>query len=231
MSVDHDILGPMPQLNVPLIRQAERSSDCGPAAVAMLLEYYGVPTHIEELKKELGVYPWGTVTPQLGTYLLTHGFDVEIVTMHPSLFSIYTHFQDRASLKAHLESLAGSMKGEFDPIALNHFRTFIDSGGVISPRVPTLADIQEEIEAKRPVLVPITHWFLHKTEMPPRFSIHFNIVTGIEEKTVSVNDPDWGDVLGGAHVVDRDHFLYAMYASAKGGIDDACLLKATKRSA
>lgn len=219
----------MPQLNVPLIRQAKMSSDCGPAALAMLLEYHGVDYDFEEMKKELGVYSWGTVTPQLGTYLLKHGFEVEIVTMHPSLFSIYSKFQDVESLRQYLKSLEGSMKGEFDPIALTHFVEFVECGGLISPRVPTLRDIQQEIEAGRPVLVPITHWFLHETEMPPRFSIHFNIVSGIDEKTVSVNDPDWGEALGGKHQIDRDNFVFALYASAKGGIDDACILKAKKR--
>ena len=82
----------MSQLNVPLIRQAVMSSDCGPAALAMLLEYYGVEYVFEEMKKELGVYSWGTVAPQLGTYLLKHGFEAEIVTMHPSLFSIQRPF-------------------------------------------------------------------------------------------------------------------------------------------
>ena len=219
----------MSQLNVPLIRQAERSADCGPAALAMLLAYHGVAYDFEELKQELGVYSWGTVTPQLGTYLLKHGFEVEIVTMHPALFSVHSKFEDAASLKTHLQSLEGAMKGEFDPIALMHFIEFVDAGGQITPRVPTFKHIQDEIEAERPVLVPITHWFLHETNSSPRFSIHFNVVTGIDEQAVVVNDPDWGETLGGAHRIERDNFLYALYASAKGGIDDACILKARKR--
>ncbi|MBP7006052.1 hypothetical protein KBB27_02945 [Patescibacteria group bacterium] len=219
----------MIQLNVPLIRQAKMSSDCGPAALAMLLEYHGVGYDFEEMKKGLGVYPWGTVTPQLGTYLLRHGFDVEIITMHPSLFSIHSQFQDADSLKRYLKSLEGSMKGEFDPIALTHFIEFVECGGRISPRVPTLHDIQDEIESGRPVLAPITHWFLHETASLPRFTIHFNIVSGVDNESIFVNDPDWGDTLGGKHQISRENFLYALYASAKGGIDDACILKAQKQ--
>lgn len=215
----------MNHLEVPLIRQAEASSDCGPTCLAMILEYYKMIYDFDEMKKELGVYSWGTVTPQLGIYLLKRGFGVEIMTMHPSLFSLHTQFYDDQSLKDHFESLRINMKGEFDPIALNHFITFLELGGIVTPRIPTLGDIEKEIVAERPVLTPITHWFLHKSDLPPRFSIHFNIVTGIDEKVVSVNDPDWGDEFGGKHEIDRDAFLYAMYASAKGGIDDACIMK------
>jgi ABC-type bacteriocin/lantibiotic exporter with double-glycine peptidase domain len=71
---------------VPLIRQAEESSDCGPACLAMILEYYRVAYDFNELKKDLGVYSWGTVTPQLGKYLLQRGFAVEVITMHPRFF-------------------------------------------------------------------------------------------------------------------------------------------------
>lgn len=219
----------MPHLQVPLVTQAEQSSDCGPASLAMLLEYYQVPFEFEEMKRELGVYSWGTVTPQLGTYLLKNGFDVEIVTMHPALFSLHSQFVGTEDLKKHLLSVEPKMKGEFDPIALTKFIEFIDAGGTIVPRVPLLKDLEEEIEAARPVLVPITHWFLHQTDLPPRFSIHFNIVTGFDESTISVNDPDWGKPFGGRHTIKRNDFLYAMYASAKGGIDDACIMKVKRR--
>lgn len=215
----------MNHLEVPFIRQAEESSDCGPACLAMILEYYQIAYNFDELKKELGVYSWGTVTPQLGRYLLQRGFAVEIVTMHPSLFSLHMRFNSANEIKDHLSSLRNAMKGELDPIALDHFIAFIDAGGTLIPKIPTLRDLEQEVEEKRPVLVPITHWFLHKSDLPPRFSIHFNIVTGINNNTVVVNDPDWGDEFGGQHEIDRDAFLYAMHASAKGGIDDACIMK------
>lgn len=216
-------------LPVPLIRQAEESSDCGPACLAMILEFHGVLFDFEEMKRSLGVYQWGTVTPQLGTYLLKNGFAVEIVTMHPALFSLHMKFGDDTQLlRGHLKGLRGKMKGEFDDIALDHFLAFLDAGGVLTPRIPTLKDIEEEMRHQRPVLVPVTHWFLHESDLPPRFSIHFNVITGIDNESVAVNDPDWGDEFGGAHVIDRDAFLFAMYASAKGGIDDACVMKIRK---
>ena len=218
----------MKMLPIPIVHQVEESNDCGPACLSMLLEYYKVSFDFEEMKKELGVYAWGTVTPQLGTYLLKRSFEVEIITMHPSLFSLHSSFKNSKQLKEHLRSLKLSMKGEFDPTALDHFIEFIDAGGTVTPRIPLLSDIEEEVSQERPVFVPITHWFLHKTNMSPRFSIHFNIVTGIDGKQVYVNDPDWGVDFGGRHAIQRDAFLYAMYASAKGGIDDACIMKVKK---
>lgn len=220
----------MNHLEVPLLRQAEESSDCGPACLAMILEYYAIDYNFEEMKKELGVYSWGTFTPQLGRYLLQHGFAVEIVTTHPSLFSLHMQCNSVHEMQHHLSSIRDTMKGEFDPIALEHFISFIEAGGTLTPRIPRLHDLEQEIEEKRPVLVPITHWFLHKSDLPPRFSIHFNIVTGIDHDTVTINDPDWGEEFGGKHAINRDAFLYAMYASAKGGIDDACIMKIRRAS-
>jgi ABC-type bacteriocin/lantibiotic exporter with double-glycine peptidase domain len=54
----------------------------------MLLEYYGIEYEYKKLRKEIGVLRWGTSAPQLGSWLLKHGFDVEIVTMHPALFNL-----------------------------------------------------------------------------------------------------------------------------------------------
>ncbi|MDO8425136.1 MAG: C39 family peptidase [bacterium] len=218
----------MTKLSVPLVRQAEGSSDCGPACLAMLLAYYKVSFSFDEMKKELGTYSWGTVTPQVGTYLLKRGFSVEIITMHPSLFSLFSSFKNTDELKRYLWSLKPLMKGECDPIALDHFLQFVDAGGTITPRVPLMSDIEVEVNEERPVFIPLTHWFLHNTDLPPRFSIHFNVVTGIDQENVYVNDPDWGEEFGGQHAIDRDAFLYAMYASAKGGVDDACIMKVRK---
>lgn len=218
----------MKKLAVPLIRQAQESKDCGPACLAMLLQYYQVPFDLEEMKRELGMYSWGTVTPQLGIYLLKHGFKVEIITMHPLLFSLNSSFSNQKELKAHLLSLKPSMMGEFDPVAIDQFISFIDAGGTVTPRVPILRDVETEIADERPVFVPLTHWFLHNADLSPRFSIHFNVITGIDKKNVAVNDPDWGEAFGGQHEIDRNAFLYSMYASAKGGIDDACVMKVAK---
>jgi predicted double-glycine peptidase len=68
-------------------------------------------------------------------------------------------------------------------------------------------------------------WFLHDNGMKPRFTFHFNVISGIEKQHIYVNDPDWGKVLGGKHQYKINDYLYAVYASAYGAIDNASFMK------
>jgi uncharacterized protein YvpB len=212
------------KLNVPLVRQAEGSPDCGVACLAMLLNYYGVEHDYKKIRKEIGVLRWGTTTPQLGLWLLKHGFDVEIVTMHPKLFNIYSKFSSKRVLLKHLKSFRGKYKKLFDRIALEHFIQFVAAGGTLTPHVPTMSDVKKELKAKRPVMSLLTHWFLHKSKLGPRFTLHFNIISGLDKRFVYVNDPDW-DLMGGAHKHKIEDYMYAVYASAFPALDNASFMK------
>ena len=76
-------------LDVPLIQQEEGTKDCGIIGLEMLLRYHKINTPYSELKKELVVDQTGTYAPQLGSYLIKKGFDIEIVTLNPGLFTNY----------------------------------------------------------------------------------------------------------------------------------------------
>ncbi|CAN5123266.1 hypothetical protein BH11PAT4_BH11PAT4_0540 [soil metagenome] len=217
------------QLEVPLFRQPERSAECGPASIQMLLAYYGVETSREEILADIPMKEGGTVGPELGLYLLRHGFEVEIVTMHPRLFNIASNFETREALISHLESLESKMKGEWNPWALSSFIQFIKEGGAITPKVPDLGDIRDEITEKRPLISLLTHWFLFDSGLPPRFTGHFNVVTGIDESFVYVNDPDWGDPFGGKHAHGTREYMYAVHASAYQSADNASLIKVKRK--
>lgn len=218
------------KLQVRLIKQPRKSVDCGIACIAMLLDYYGVEYDYKKLRKDIGVLRWGTSSPQLGSWLLRNGFDVEIVTMHPALFNLFSHFETKEALLKHLRSFRGKIKPRLNVIVLEHFIEFVQAGGKVTPRVPTVDDIKKELSAKRPLISLLTHWFLHDSGMKPRFTFHFNVITGIDPKFIYVNDPDWGDELGGQHKHEIGNYLYAMYASAYGALDNASLMIVKKRS-
>lgn len=213
------------KLNVPLIRQPKHSADCGVACVAMLLEYYGIDYDYQKLRKEIGVLRWGTSAPQLGLWLLKRGFKAEIVTMHPALFHLYSRFDTQEALVAHLKSLRKTVKPRLNQVVLEHFIAFVQAGGKIIPQIPGAAEMKKEIAAKRPVVSLLTHWFLHDSGLPPRLTFHFNVITGIDARNIFVNDPDWGEPFGGKHQFSIDEYLYAVYASAYGAIDNASFLK------
>ena len=215
----------MPSLTVPLIRQPKYSVDCGVACVAMLLEYYGMPYDYKKLRKEIGVFTYGTFMPQLGLYLLKHDFEVEIITMHPSLFTLFSSFSDTQALIKHLKGLRRRFSQKYDDIGLDFFVKFIQAGGRLTPRIPVIEDIHTEINHGRPVMSSLVHEFLFKNNERRKVNFHFNVVTGYTTKNILVNDPDWGVDFGGKHEHGTDEYMYGIHASAYGGIDNASIMK------
>jgi len=218
------------KLSVPSVVQPKKSVDCGVACVAMLLEYYGVSYDYKKLRKEIAVLRCGTSSPQLGSYLLKHGFEVEIVTMHPSLFDLRSRFEAKEKMLKYLKSFRGKMKPKLNITVLEHFIEFVKAGGKLTPRVPTVEDMREEIVAKRPLISLLTHQFLYKSRMKPQFTFHFHVITGVDSQSVYVNDPDWEEEFGGQRKHRINDYLYAIYASAYGALDNASIMKVKRRS-
>ncbi len=218
-------------LDIPLIQQPVNTPFCGPACLAMLLAHHGINRTVEEITQEITMYDWGTTTPQLALYLEKTGFDTEIITMHPRLFHLGHRFTTRDEVLTHLQQLQPALEAsELDAAALHWFISYVKAGGTITTKVPSFQDITRELHAGRPVISMLTHWFLFASQFEPRFTGHFNIITGINDTNILVNDPDWGTPFGGKHVHNKENYLYAIYASAYQSIDNACLLVARPRN-
>lgn len=210
------------KLSVPLVRQDKGSYDCGPAGLAMILEYYKQPTTVEGLKKELQVYEnLGTYAPQLGKYLLDKEFAVELVMLNPYLFTLSTKMDHEEQI-AYFQELKERAKKEKFQVPIKHFLEFLEAGGTLNIKIPDAKDLQEEIRNERPVGALLTSNFLH--EEKANFNFHFNIITGIDEEKVIVNDPN----MEGEQEYAINDFFYGIYASAAGDIDNACLIKIRK---
>ncbi|HIH25415.1 hypothetical protein J4476_06320 [Candidatus Woesearchaeota archaeon] len=215
------------KIELPLVRQDENSVDCGLACVSMLLKKYDIEKAVNDLKKEIQVFDnMGTYAPQIGTYLIKNGFDIEIVTINPYLFTYKFKEKSQQELLFYLkECLEKTTKENFkDP--LKFFIEFIESGGIISVRVPTVNDIKEEISQGRVVGALVTSNFLLYDK--PMFNFHFNMITGIDDEFIYVNDPMW-DYRGGSQKYLISDFLYAIYASAYGDLDNASIMKIKKK--
>ena len=215
-------------LAVPLVQQPHKSTECGVASVAMVLSYYKIPYDYEVLRTEIVAKEWGTAMPQLGLYLLDKGFSVEIVTVHPSLFAVGSHFSDSQALIDHFRLLEPTLLEPHNSITLQYFIQFVEHGGRVTPRVPVKQDIVDEIAANRPLIAPLSHCFLFETGKMPRFCGHYNVITGIDHEYVYVNDPDWETPFGGQHTHRIEDYIYAMYAGASRAIDNASLMKITR---
>lgn len=214
------------RLKVRLIRQDKNSNDCGLACVSMLLRYYNINKTITELKSEIKVYEnVGTYEPELAKYLLEQKFEVEIITMNPHLFTKKLKKKSDKELIFYLDNLAKNTKNrDFKEVEI-YFEKVLKLGGKLNIKVPTREDVYDEIKKGNPLLVSVTSNFLFSKKA--NFNFHYNIITGIDEKYVYVNDPLW-DERGGKHKYLIDDFIYAIYASAYGDMGNASLMKVWK---
>jgi hypothetical protein len=216
------------RLDVPLIRQKKDSVDCGLAGLSMLMKYYGIDKSISELKKSIKTYEGiGTYAPQLGKYLIENGFKVEIVTMNPYLFTKKFKNKPKKELIKYFEEFYKKNKKESFKEPSRFFKEFLEAGGKLNLRIPDIDDIKKEISNKRPLGALITSNFLLYDK--PSFNFHFNIITGIDNKFIYVND-SLPDKRGGKHKYKINDFMYAIYASAHGDLDNASIIKIKKQN-
>ncbi|EKD56494.1 MAG: hypothetical protein ACD_58C00168G0002 [uncultured bacterium] len=213
------------QLNVPLIRQKKNSVDCGLAAVAMVLNFYGVKINIEKLREEIKVYKMGTYMPQLGQYLIKKSFKVTMTTLNPYLFT----FKDKNLIQKEIvQRLKNILKKErkLENIrSLKFSLKFIKAGGKIELKIPNADDVKNEIDNKRPLITILTPNIFESDK--PEFNLHFNVVTGYKDNFVYANDSLWNH-RGGKKKYLMSDFLYSVYSSAYSCCDNASLLKINK---
>ncbi|MBI2667355.1 C39 family peptidase [Candidatus Woesearchaeota archaeon] len=185
------------KLEIPVVRQGKDSFDCGLACLSMLFRYYGFNKSISDMKNDIKVYgPMGTYAPQLGKYLIENGFEVELITINPYLFTKKINKKSSKELIDYFEDLSKNNKKNKFRKPLKFFKEFLKVGGKLSIRVPTINDIKEEISERRPLGALITSNFLLFDKAS--FNFHFNLITGIDDKFIYVNDPMW-DYRGGKH--------------------------------
>lgn len=211
-------------LDIPLVRQPEGSVECGIAGITMLLNYYN-NINFEEVKKDIQIHQIGTYAPQLGTYLIKKGFDVKIITFHPGLFTKKDLLLNNTEILDRFKQLYDKASKK-DKTTIKYFIEFLENGGEVKVKIPGKEDVLEEINEKRPVCALLTSNFL--TGKEPKFNFHFNIITGIDDTYIYVNDPAWGET-GGKHKHPINEFFYGIYASAYGDLDNACLITAKLR--
>jgi len=210
------------KLDVPLVRQKKDSVECGLACLEMILSYYGEKTKIKDLRNEIKVYDDGIPVALIGSYLLKKGYGAEIVTLNPYIFTL-KNSKSIENCKEYFKKLNKEMDRK-RPI--NRFISFLERGGEVIPKIPDEKDIREEISKKRPLLAALTSLFLFDDE--PCFNEHYNVITGINNDYIYVNDPLW-DKFGGEHRYRIKDFLFGMYAINYSDLSGGSLMKITKK--
>ena len=188
----------------------------------MVLAYFNDPVSYEQLKQDLEVDEVGTYAPQMGKYLLDKGYRVEITGLNPALFMVAEKGASPDLVLARIKEKLTDKKMSARQIkTLHYFLDFLSAGGKLNVQIPGERYIQESLEQNIPVIALLTSNFLFKK---PQFNFHFNVITGLTGNRITVNDP-LDDDRGGEHVYDHKDYLYAIYTTVFGDLDNGTLLK------
>lgn len=215
------------QLQIPLIRQRKNSVDCLLVGALMFLKHHNISSDYDTIKKEVETDNIGSYMPQVGTYLLKKGLQVNLITMHPYIFTRNDYNLTQEQIKERINSLHQKEKNDQNKKVLTYFIDFLKVGGTITPNIPNKDHIINEIQNNRPLGAALTTKFI--TSPFPGFNFHFNLITGIDDKHIYVNDPAWNENGGKKkHLIEE--FFYCLHASIYGDIDNGCFIMVKKAS-
>ena len=223
----------MERLRVTSERQLPDSVECGLVCLKMIYAYYGIEISMDRLRQDLALTDVGTYAPQLGSHLLKNGFDVEIVTYNPRLVWKQDKNLTSEQLKAKFEDRMQSAD-QNDKFVLEYFVNFMNNGGSVKVKIPSIEELDEETKAGRPVIVFLTNAVLYDKNIadlkgrPFSYTFHTDVVTGVMDGKVAVNDPYFEEE-GGEKEYPVDEFMFAVHSSSLGDLDNGCFIKIRKR--
>lgn len=209
------------KLNVPIIKQKEESLECGIACLNMIFNYYNVDFSYRDALKKIEIFNAGISVPQLGIYLEENGISTTIITMNPLLFNIRDKNIDKEQVIFQLTNRLPNLSKPNDIKTMSYLLEYLNKGGSIIPKIPAKKDIVNEIKNKRPIIALLTTNFLQGKTI---FNFHYNVIIGVDDDRIIVNDPRWENEHGGQFSYHIDEFLFALYSSSLGDLDNASLL-------
>jgi len=201
-------------LDVPLIFQPQDSVKCGVACIEMIMRYHNREAADESILKDVAIFKDGIWPAQIGTYFLQKGFGVEMQVFNPSVF-VEGHAQlpqgnisDIIS-KYDPDKEKGSAWKKEEELSKGFILQFMRNGGIVNPKVPSIKDISDEIDASHPIFANMTtRW---RCGYPAKFNSHFNVITGYDWRSIYTNDPG-ASGFGGKKEYAHYEFLFALYA-------------------
>ena len=238
------------QLKIPYFSQELNSEDCGVACLLMVLNYY-FPDSFDyhKVKERMSFMSTGLTSFSLANFLLTNGLKVEIVYCHPFLFNIANKnqkFSDK-ELMSHITTASLRKMPPNWTNSLLELVEFIKLGGKLTIDYPKKHHIQKALSQNLPIISLLTTGVLTSrnfedfaTGKGGFFNSHFNVITGLDGETITVNDPEvcetdlakarknGGYELGGVQKYNLEDYLYGIYTNTGTDIDNGAMIIASK---
>ena len=214
----------MKKLKVKRRLQKVNSLDCGPVAVQMVLDYFGIQKTTKELKKDLYYGKFGTYLYDLGILFLNEGLEVTLITANSILFSGKERkkIKTKKAVREHLTKLLKSRAKELQEHkrTMKLFVDFIDQGGDVVIEIPQFKHVREAIN-KNKLVIPNFHLNAMGVLDESDFDYHTFVITGFDSKHVYFEDPYPKVKTNKALIED---FMFAVHAGTSADIDNGSFL-------
>lgn len=208
-------------LKVPHYHQERGVPLCSLWCLRMVYEYHGIRMEVPEILAGVQRIPTGVYIQEVGRHAIENGFRATLTTNDTTRLPLVYGRQSREEIIADLRQRAAAEDlGEKQAVFLNGLIRFLEAGGELRVRVPTLADpIARDLADGFPVICSIDMKALYGGKgidagWPAAYRIgqvgHYVVVTGLDDETVTVNDPS--TYLGGIVSYPHERFLYALYS-------------------
>jgi uncharacterized protein YvpB len=106
---------------------------------------------------------------------------------------------------------------QWDDEVLRCLVRFLEHGSKVDVRIPEEDDIRQEIEAGRPLLATTDTNFLYGKEA--KYCLHANVITGIDDEYIYVNDSLWDD-RGGRHRHRKNEYMFGIHMATHGNFNN-----------
>lgn len=201
------------QLDVPVFNKAPQGSMlCSVEATKMLLEYWNDPITYDQLVDELSLWITKAESHIQGAaiFLSRRGYRVHFQHHDPGVITTSIDGiteKDRANLVQ--ETSKAEQYSQFRDKKINLDIEVIDAGAEYSTAIPTLSDIDRNLEAGIPVLVIVSMriW----ASNPNNKANHSITIAGKNGSDYTINDPAIKDGDPMPYEMDENRLLMAWY--------------------
>jgi len=207
----------MKKIDIEIFFQKNKSQDCGPVCVQMVLKHFGNFKKLTEIIAGMSYQPGGTYIYDNGLVALNENLKVELVTANPLLFTQEDRkeMKKKGALTSHLKKIEN--KKPKQSVALALFRSFVDNGGKAKIEIPGIEHIRKALDKNKLVIALLYGRALGKNEG----GFHFVVVSGYKKGFLHINNPGKGTRQG--WFPEKD-FMYALHSSTCVDVDNGSLL-------
>jgi hypothetical protein len=192
----------------------------------MVMDYYGVANTYDDILSYMNFYDLGPSiglsNPQVATYMVNKGLNVEIDTLNPYLFNALDIGKPQSVIYQKVKNIQVTNPA-FESVQ-THFIEFMDAGGKLNPAILTKKNITDEIDLGHPVMLPLITRAIHGHETG--YNFHMNVVIGYEENKFIVHDPSSSkERAGGTNAINQDLAMNTFHMTAFADFDNASIIK------